>query len=274
MRRTAPCSTASAPGELDRAKKRIVASYDRAYAERDKTESGGYVQEYVNHFLEDEPSPGIDYERKLVQALLPGITAADVTAAAKELFASPSRVILATSPQKQGLAVPTEAELRAAVASAEKVEVTAWNDAAATAALMARDPEPAAIKDRREIPELGVTVVRFANGVEGWFKSTDFKNDEVLFSLVSQGGSSLAPPEQFIEASLAPAQVQLSGSGGHTRRRSAEAAGRQDRLGLADHLVVDARHLGAQQPGQHRDRAAAPVSRVHRAGRRRRRVRG
>ena len=49
-----------------------------------------------------------------MQALLPGITAADVTAAAKALFAGPSRVILAVSPQKQGLAVPTEAELRAA----------------------------------------------------------------------------------------------------------------------------------------------------------------
>jgi len=201
--------------ELDRAKKRTIASYDRAYNERDKTESGAYVQEYVNHFLEGEPSPGIEHERKLVQALLPGITAADVTAAAKELFGGASRVILATSPQKQGLAVPTEADLRAAVAGAEKVAVTAWNDTAATAALMARDPEPGAVKERREIEALGVTVVKFGNGVEAWFKPTDFKNDEVLFSLVSPGGSSLAPPEQFIEASLAPAQVQLSGSGGH-----------------------------------------------------------
>ena len=204
------------PGELDRAKKRIVASYDRAYAERDKTESGAYVQEYVNHFLENEPSPGIDYERKLVQALLPGITAADVTDAAKNLFGGSSRVILATSPKKDGLTVPTEAELRAAVAGAEKVEVMAWKDTASTTALMTRDPEPAAIKDKRELPELGVTVVTFANGAEGWFKSTDFKNDEVLFSLVSQGGSSLAPPEQFVEASLSPAQVQLSGVGGHS----------------------------------------------------------
>ena len=111
--------------------------------------------------------------------------------------------------------MPTEAELRAAVASAEKVEVTAWKDTASTAALLDRDPEPAAIKDRRELPELDVTVVRFGNGVEAWFKPTDFKNDEVLFSLVSPGGTSLAPPEQFVEASLSTAQVQLSGSGGH-----------------------------------------------------------
>jgi zinc protease len=201
--------------ELERARKWTLASYDRAYAERDKTESGAYVQEYVNHFLENEPSPGIDYERKLVQALLPGITAADATAAAKQLFGGTSRVILATSPKKDGLVVPTEAELRAAVASAEKVEVTAWKDSASTAALLDRDPVPGAIKDRRQLPELDVTVVRFSNGVEAWFKSTDFKNDEVLFSLVSPGGTSLATPEQYIEASLSPAQVQLSGSGGH-----------------------------------------------------------
>ncbi|MGH9372227.1 MAG: M16 family metallopeptidase [Vicinamibacterales bacterium] len=202
--------------ELDRAQKRIVAAFDRAYAERDKTESGAYVQEYINHFLEDEPSPGIEYERKLVQALLPGVTAAEVTAAAKEMFSDASRVILAVSPQKQGLAVPAESELRAVVASAEKVAVTAWNDAAATRELMAEEPDPGTVKDRRELAELGVTVVTFSNGVEAWFKPTDFKNDEVLFSLASPGGSSLAPCEIFVEASLAPAQVQVSGAGGHS----------------------------------------------------------
>ena len=201
--------------ELDRVKKRIVAGYDRAYAERDKTESNAYVQEYVSHFLEDEPSPGIDYERKMVQALLPGITAAEVTAVAKELFSDASRVILAVSPQKPGLTVPTEAELRGAVASAEKVAVTAYADAAATRELMERMPDPGTIAGRREIPELGVTVVRFANGVEAWFKPTDFKNDEILYSLASSGGASLAPAETFPEASLASAYVRFSGFGGH-----------------------------------------------------------
>lgn len=202
--------------ELDRAKKRITAAFDRAYAERDKTESSSYVREYVSHFLEDEPSPGIAYERELVQSLLPAITGADVSAAARELFADSNRVILAVSPEKAGLAVPTEAELRAAVKSAETVAVTAWNDAAATRELMAATPDPGAVTDRRELPELGVTVVRFANGVDAWFKPTDFKNDEVLFSLVSPGGSSLAPCDGFLEASLAPALVQLSGYGGHS----------------------------------------------------------
>ena len=45
--------------ELDRAKKWTIAGYDRAYTERDKSDSGSYAQEYVNHFLEGEPSPGL-----------------------------------------------------------------------------------------------------------------------------------------------------------------------------------------------------------------------
>ncbi len=260
-------------GELDRAKKRIIASYERAYNERDKTESGGYVQEYVNHFLEGEPSPGIAHERTLVQALLPGITAADASAAAKQLFGGASRVILATSPQKQGLSIPTEAELRTAVAEAEKVTVTAWNEAAATAALMARDPTPAAFKDRREIEALGVTVVRYGNGVEAWFKPTDFKNDEVIFSLVSSGG--------VVAGAAGPVRRGLAVSGAGTavgrrrpsRRRPSEADGRQDRLGQPVDVGLDPRDLWRRQSRQHRDRAAASLSEVHRPGQRRRRLR-
>jgi zinc protease len=81
---------------------------------------------------------------------------------------------------------------------------------------MERTPEPAAVTDRRALPELGVTIVRFSNGVEAWLKSTDFKNDQVLFSLTAPGGASLAGPALYPEASLAPAQVRLSGVGGHT----------------------------------------------------------
>ena len=62
--------------------------------------------------------------------------------------------------------------------------------------------------------DVGVTVVRFANGVEAWLKPTDFKNDQVLFSLNAPGGTSLAPPADYPEASLATALVSSAGAGG------------------------------------------------------------
>jgi zinc protease len=203
------------PSELERAKKWTLAAFDRAYSERDKTESAAYAQEYVNHFLEGEPSPGIAYEHQLATAAIPTMTAADVNAAATALFSSPSRVVLVVSPEKTDLVVPTEAQLKGALARAQEVAVTAWNDAATNSTLMERVPEPAAVTARREVPELGVTVVRFANGIEAWLKPTDFKNDQVLFSLAGLGGTSLADPEKYPEAQLSSSLVSLSGVGGH-----------------------------------------------------------
>ncbi len=201
--------------EIDRARKWLQASFERAYNERDKSESGSYVQEYVNHFLLGEPSPGIEYEFKIAQQVLPTITASDVGAAARTLFAEENRAIIAVSPQKPGLTLPTEASLQSTLKATESVAVTAWADAAATRDLMERPPEPGTIADRREIPELGVTVVRFANGVEAWFKPTDFKNDQVIFSLTASGGTSLAEPAKFVEAQFATSYAALSGAGGH-----------------------------------------------------------
>ncbi|HJR61834.1 MAG TPA: insulinase family protein [Vicinamibacterales bacterium] len=201
--------------ELERAKKWWLASYERAYNEREKSESGSYAQEYVSHFLQGEPAPGIEYEYRLAQGLIPAMTATEVGEIARSLFADTARVIIATSPRKDGLAVPTEAQLRDTVVKADAVAVMAWNDAGSGRALMDAPPDPGAIKDKRDIPELGVTVVRFANGVEAWLKPTDFKNDEVLYSLAAPGGASVAPPDNFVEALLAPALVQVSGVGGH-----------------------------------------------------------
>ena len=96
--------------------------------------------------------------------------------------------------------------------------MTAWNDTAVDGG--ADGPRSRAGGDQgigARSPELGVTVVRFANGVEAWFKPTDFKNDQVLFSLVSQGGSSLAPPEQLHRGVAgAGAGRSCRASGGHT----------------------------------------------------------
>jgi zinc protease len=200
--------------ELERAKKSMIAAYERSYRERDKTESGSFAAEYVRYFLDDEPSPGIEYEYRLVQQLLPGITVNEVSARAKALLTDDSRVVLAVSPQKPGIRIPTDAELQTALTTAAAAPVSEWMDATSGRALMERPPAAAAVSARRSIDNLGVTVVKFANGVEAWLKPTDFKNDQILFTLDAPGGTSLAAPADYPEASLATGLVSLSGVGG------------------------------------------------------------
>jgi zinc protease len=201
--------------ELERTRRSIASIYERAYNERDKNESGSFAQEYVSHFLNGEPSPGIEYEYRLVQQLLPTITVNDITTLAKERLSGEAMVVLAVTPKKDGVRVPEAADLRAAFQEGERAAVLPWSDSTTTRALIERPPTPGTVASRREIADIGVTVVKFSNGVEAWLKPTDFKNDQVLFAMYGKGGASLAPSEaDYLQARFATQYVGLSGLGG------------------------------------------------------------
>jgi zinc protease len=55
------------PTELERAKETILASYERAYNERDKSESKDFARELCSYFEKTESAPGIEVEYALVQ---------------------------------------------------------------------------------------------------------------------------------------------------------------------------------------------------------------
>ena len=203
------------PSELDRAKRWMAASYDRGYKERETTESGSFANEYLRHFLEGEPSPGMEYEYRLVQALLPEIALDEVTALARARLSGESRIVLAVLPQREDTLPPAEADIVAALAAVDRLALTPLTDGAPSRTLLMEEPPaPGRMESRRELAEIGATVLRFANGVEAWLKPTDFKNDQVLFTMYAPGGTSVASPVDFIEASLADTYVELSGYGG------------------------------------------------------------
>jgi zinc protease len=202
--------------ELARARQGVLASYEQAFNEREKSESGPLAMELVRHFLEDEPVPGIGYENAIAKKYLPGVTVAEAGDAARALVTATNRVVLATSPEKRGVTVPSEAELRAALERGMAAEVTVWRDEMEGRELLAKKPAPGRVTDTRQIPEVGVTVLTLSNGTSVWLKPTDFKNDQVVFTAYARGGASLAGPGDYHEAVLSPALVSLAGVGGFT----------------------------------------------------------
>jgi zinc protease len=200
--------------ELDRAKRDQVAQLDRAYAEREKTESRTLVAGMVGAYLNGEPEPGIEVSTKLAKSLLPGITLAEVNTLADSLVSTRNRVVLADGPEKAGAPLPTEAELRTILDQMATAKPVAWVDKAAGQTLMAKLPAPGKIASRRTIDEIGVTVVRFANGLEAWLKPTDFKADEIQFTAYAPGGLSLADSAAYVAAWMSPFIVNDNGVGG------------------------------------------------------------
>jgi zinc protease len=200
--------------ELERAKAGMLASYERAYNERNTSESSGYASELLRYFLSDEPVPGIEAELTLVRRFLPEVTAAESAALARDLITDDNRVVLATAPAKAGLTAVTEPSLREALRAGTTAKVTPWSDEIAGRELLAMRPTPGTVRARREIPELGTTVLTMSNGVEVWLKPTDFRNDQVLFTAYARGGTSLASPADYHNASLSTSLVALAGLGG------------------------------------------------------------
>jgi zinc protease len=202
--------------ELERVKKDVMASYERAFNERDKQQTGGLASELVRHFLSSEPAPGIAVELDLVRRFMPTITTADAAAAFRDAAREENAVVLAVSPAKEGVAAVTEAGLRTAWTTGAAATVEAWSDGIAGRELLATRPAPGQIRARREIPEIGVTVLTLSNGVEVWLKPTDFRNDQINFMAYSRGGTSLAPEAEYQDASLSASLVSLAGVGGFT----------------------------------------------------------
>ncbi|MCK5457436.1 MAG: insulinase family protein, partial [Melioribacteraceae bacterium] len=60
--------------EFDRAKISYLRGMEKALAEKDKTRSRNYASECLNHFLQNEPMPGIENEFEYTKALLPTIS--------------------------------------------------------------------------------------------------------------------------------------------------------------------------------------------------------
>ncbi len=202
--------------ELERARESQRAADERAWAERDKSESPGFAGAYVRGFLNGVPVPGIEARHTITQALIGGITLDEVNALSATLMPDEGRVVLASSPEKPGVAVPAEATLRALAARTGQRPLAAWRDDIAGSVLMKTLPAPGRIVSRRSLDEIGVTVLTLSNGVEVWLKPTDFKADEIVFSAEAPGGTSLADSAAVLTAGLSSVVVGRCGVGGFT----------------------------------------------------------
>ncbi|MFQ5603330.1 MAG: M16 family metallopeptidase [bacterium] len=199
--------------ELDREKTALLRSMERAFNERDKTESSNYADEYIRNFLTGEPLPGIEVEFELFKTFLPEIQLSEVNRLADQWLSEKSRVVMVSAPEKEDVPIPTESELTELLNAATRRSVSAYVDHVTDLPLVEHPPVPGEIVSEKTIPELDVTEWTLSNGVKVVLKPTDFKNDEILFGASSPGGHSLVSDDQYVAAISATAIVEESGLG-------------------------------------------------------------
>ncbi|MBN1543780.1 insulinase family protein [candidate division KSB1 bacterium] len=199
-------------GELDRQKKVYTSRMERAFRERDKTESAAFAEEYVRNYLFQEPVPGIDREYRLSQQLLPGISIDDVDVIAHQWLTGKNRVVLVLAPEKASLKLPGSDELLQ-LFQVEAAGLSPYVDALSDAPLIRHLPPSGAITTEIALDAVDAIEWRLANGIRVVLKPTDFKNDQILFSAFSPGGHSLIDDSDYMAALTAATLVEESGVG-------------------------------------------------------------
>ena len=200
--------------ELERMKKSMLSSIEKAYNERDKQKSNAYADEYKRNFLmTQEPIPGIENEYLYYQHFIPEITLDEVNALASEWMIDENRVIVVTAPEMEGVPVPSNEEVLAIIDQAEKAELEPYEDVVLDQPLISGKIVPGKVVGEKQLEEIGATEWTLSNGAIVVVKPTDFKDDEVLFTAYSLGGNSLYGQDQDISADMAATIVASSGIG-------------------------------------------------------------
>ena len=198
--------------EYARAKADYLRMLESAYNERNKVKNSAYVDEYVRHFIDNEPIPGIENEYAIMNQIVPNLSVEMVNSLIPALVTDSNLVVNVFFPEKEGLKVPSKEEILAAVNKVKAETLTAYEDKVSDEPLISEKPQGGKITKQENGP-FGSTILTLSNGVRVILKQTDFKADEIRMRAFSPGGSSLFPNDEIININVMNDVASIGGLG-------------------------------------------------------------
>jgi len=199
--------------EFERAVSAVQKSNETSYIERDKKKSESYVERYLNHYLDNDPALSNEDAYRLTKQLLPTLSLKETEAIGHQYYRDSNRDIIIMAPDKEKDLLPDERTTTAWFAEVEAEPIAAYEDKVSDLPLLSAAPGKGTIASSRELPAIGATELTLGNGAKVVLKPTTFKNDEILITAHSPGGTSLYADADYFSASHAASLVNSSGIG-------------------------------------------------------------
>ena len=200
--------------ELERAKQNILTSLERQVKEKGKQNSSRFVSQYIRHFLEKEPIPGIEWEYENAQKILDDIELKEVSARINDYVHPENMVVVVQQKEEEGKEIFGNESVLEIMEAVENAEVIAYQEDEIRSNLLEVIPEAGSIVSKSYDEKLGVTKLELSNGINVRYKPTDFKNDQILFQAYSKGGVSLLSNEELIPVEI-PLQLNANAQAGY-----------------------------------------------------------
>ena len=201
-------------GEFERAKAKLLASLESSYNSRDDRKHAFWAQRCIDNFREGTPMPSAETEYELDKQIVEMLNVTMINQVAQQLYQPGNNmVIIVNSPKKEGVAVPTEAELLATLKEVTEGEVEAMKDDVVIEPLIAEDVvlKGSKVKKVAQNEAMGTTEWTLKNGVKVVLKQTDYEADRIRLSAISDGGTALFCDGCFWTAELLSSVMSESG---------------------------------------------------------------
>lgn len=201
--------------ELTRARQNYLSSTEAIVKEKDKVNSDVYTQAYLNYFLKQSAAPGIDKESELINRFIPQISLEQVNEFSKEYIREMDRDIIIAAPEKDKNSLPDEATVLNWIKEVNNEKMLPFEDQISKLPLLIGAPAGGKIVKEEKDTTIGITTLTLNNGVKVLLKKTDFKNNQILFTAFSAGGTSLYNENDFQSAVNAASIVAGGGIGNY-----------------------------------------------------------
>ncbi|MBD5375607.1 MAG: insulinase family protein [Bacteroides sp.] len=199
--------------EYERARNEYLSRIERAYNNRNQRESSAFVNEYVNNFLKNEPIPSIEDEYPMLQMIARSVPVQAINQTMAQIATDKNRVLLALLPEKEGASYPTDKDFADALAAVDGETIEPFVDEVKAEPLIPSLPAPGFIAGDMPSQLWGAQRWVLSNGATVIVKPTKFKEDEILFNAVANGGYSTLDSIDINSLRFMNAALEQSGLG-------------------------------------------------------------
>jgi zinc protease len=199
--------------EYERAKSDFLREVENQFKDREKQKNDYYVNKYVDNFVNEMPIAGIETEYTLFQQVAKMLPVEQVNKFANDIIGEKNVVITISGPKKDGLAYPTKEEVIATFNKARTENITAYVEKVSNEPLITKLPKAGKVVKEEKGTKFGETIWTLSNGAKVFVKKTDFKEDEIIFTATSKGGTSLVEDKDAINIKPINEVIALGGIG-------------------------------------------------------------
>jgi len=203
-------------GEYERATAELRSRYQQLFDSRNNTPTELYSREYVRAFVDNEPIPGIEFEKQIMDVLSYNIPLQAINQMLPELITEDNRVILAMMPDAEGYVIPAESDITAAIETVDEEELEPYRDEMKTEPLIPNLPAPGKIVSQQHLDTWDATEFTLGNGIKVIVKPTDFKDNEIVMMARAKGGLSTTTDDQAASVLFLPYSMGNHGLGDYT----------------------------------------------------------